>query len=311
VGIKTTIHQSVSALARFSAVAATIALVAQVLAAIIFPIAEVILREQAQALPAFVLPTIYTIHVVVGVLATWAFLRGRDFIAAANVATLLASFEKLQEESLAEQAKVASYRGQTQALLAKSAAVQGSASVLQGLLRRRSSGGPDRAEIEALLAPLIRDRSRALEFASDDLYNFVVYAHDPGTDTLVILFRSCDDRIETHNRSWARGRGHVGSAFAQGETIVVRDSSQEGIGLSAGALSTDAQFYVSFVLSPIPNSNPRARDPIGVFVMTSNRAGHFDEDDRILADTFSLILSMYVTFRTGRVSRRGGRSGRR
>ena len=303
------IINSVQVLGKFAVVAAAVAVIAQVLAAFGFPILEAILREASDRIPAYVLPSVYVSHLLVGVLATWSLLKGREFITATNVGGLLQEVDDIQESYLGEQAKVASYRGQTEVLIAKSAAIQGAVSVLHGLLLRSPSRGIARSEIEALLAPLIKDRSRALEFSAADLYNFVVYLHDSHTDTLEIIFRDSDNRIETHNRSWQRGRGHVGSAFAQAATVVVRDSSKEGTHLSSDILPTDSNFYVSFVLSPIPPPRRQARDPIGLFVMTSNRASHFDEDDRILADTISLILSVYISARNAVPG--GSRRGRR
>jgi hypothetical protein len=309
--VRSRLIKAVGALGRYLWVGAALAVAAQVLAAFAFPILEAVLRERAASIPSFVLPVVYIFHLAFGILATWALLKGREFIAATDVATLLTAVEDIERRYSAEQAKVASFRIQTETLLAKSAAVQGSLSVLQGLLQRKSRRGILRGDIESLLAPLTKDRSRALEFASDDLYNFVVYLHDPKADTLNIAFRDCDNRLETHNRSWARGRGHVGSAFAQGMTIVVRDSVKEGTVLSSDTLPTDNRYYASFILAPIPHPNPRAKDPIGLFVMTSNRGGHFDEDDRILADTFSLILSMYICSRSAKATRQGAPGGRR
>lgn len=70
--------------------------------------------------------------------------------------------------------------------------------------------------IEAVLYPWIIYRSEVFLYSSDSMYNFAVYLADNDdyrVATLNLVFRDCDDRMSTSNRSWTAGDGHVGFAF--------------------------------------------------------------------------------------------------
>ncbi len=275
----------------FVLTAGTISIIAQVLAAFVFPILEISLRE-IDTVPEWILHTVYGSHVVIAILATFALVKGKQFIHASGIEVVREEWREREEELQNEREKIERYKDETISLIAKSTAVQGSLSVLQTLIQKKINTPVQPDEVKAILTPLILDRARTLDYQSDDLYNFVVYMYDSSSDQLNIFFRDFDNRLQITNRSWKIGRGHVGSAFAQNTTIIVEDATQTVNVLTTDRLKTDDSQYKSFVLSPIPDPDLNAKDPLGIFVVTSNRENHFGEDDRILIDSFSIILSI-------------------
>ena len=269
-------------------------LFAQLLATVVFPIAEAVLR-QVQAVPTYVLPAIYSVHVLVGAYGLFGLNKIKDFIRLADLDEIEQQVKEYQEklDDKAEESHNLEHGLTT--LVSHSVAVQASLSVLQSLLTSDlSSDQTDEKGIERLLAPLIQLRTEALGFTADDLYNLAVYIYDEKQNLLRLRYRDCDNRIRRQDRSWRPGTGHVGLAFTQNRTIITENVA-DAPDILGPYVDTDNNQYVSIISTPIFSTLIGTAVPMGVLVITSDREGHFDRAYQTLAESFSILLAIYLS----------------
>ena len=186
------------------------------------------------------------------------------------------------------------YLGKFKEHFRRQIALQASLVILNHLLHEHKTE-PSVSDLEKLISPLIKDRSETLGFRNEEYYNFVVYILDKTDKELKVFYRSCDDRIQRTDRSWSIGVGHVGIAFANNQTIIKSDSAGNPEYKSKHSKETDDKYYASFISSPIFNGYNTEKDEIGIFEITSSRPGHFEDDDKIIVDSYSFLLSLYFS----------------
>jgi GAF domain-containing protein len=243
-------------------------------------------------LPNWVMVFVYGLHAALATYTIVATHHVKNFSSivrldeiAENISQGDTEREKLDRTNKSQDAQIA-------VLFNRSASVLGALSVLQGFLQDEQTKEAKPEHVESLLAPLIRLRSEALGFTADDMHNFVVYVPEGPQGDLSIFYRKCDDRIERTDRVWKRGHGHVGLAFIQRKTIISSDLAAMKELLDEG-LPSDSKFYASYISAPI--FDRQAEDPIGVLVMTSSRSGHFTQEHKMLAESYAVILSTYLS----------------
>jgi hypothetical protein len=177
-------------------------------------------------------------------------------------------------------------------------ALSSSLVILRALLSNPNLPDDQNEIIGRILSPLIQDRRDVLSFHDpDDLYNIAVYTKTKDSGRLEKLFRAHDDRIDTKNRDWAEGVGHVGICFSLSKTIISPDTKKSDEFLS-DEKEHDLEFYRSIAAFPIHGVNekgiPTNDDPIGVLVFTSSKANHFSPDRyEIFGDAYAHILAIY------------------
>ena len=124
-------------------------------------------------------------------------------------------------------------------------------------------------------------------------YNFAVYLFKDGK--LHVELRCCDSRIQTNDREWEPGQGHVGYCFQHGRTIVP-PSSEATPGPEQQYIETseefrrprDEEYYKSFAATPITVNKEKK----GVFVVTSSKADQFSlKFHRPIMDTLGILLA--------------------
>jgi len=151
--------------------------------------------------------------------------------------------------------------------------------------------------LHKILSGLVKYRHELFGYGGQDLYNICLYAYDRKNDELIIRWRQCDDRLQTSNRSWKPGAGHVGLTFILNELKICHDI-YESTELSNSALGPkDKAKYRSFLSVPIKDSSKvlTSGKPLGVLVFTSNARGQFSLDrDKLFALTAAKIISIYL-----------------
>jgi hypothetical protein len=157
------------------------------------------------------------------------------------------------------------------------AALAASELSLIGLEISFNSKHPDIADLfKVILNPWIQNRASIFwPQGGNTLYNIAVYLYDSGTNQLNPAFRSCDDRIKRHDRSWNSGVGHVGVCHTRRETSFCNDM-ESAISLTndESSLPEDNIYYKSVIAEPIRVNN----DVVGVLVITSNNKDQFIEE---------------------------------
>lgn len=125
-------------------------------------------------------------------------------------------------------------------------------------------------------------------------YNFAVYLYSERTDRLEKFYREVDNRIDTRNRSWPPGVGHVGLCFARQEAIISEDITK------APALMVEKEEeqtdYRSIATSPIFSigEDNGTTDVRGVFIITSSEPGQLTEErHELFVSTMGWILSLF------------------
>lgn len=261
----------------------------------IFPMLVEVLRQQVVGQQLQVPMRVWWIgyggYFLLVVFVTFGLYKVQDYVQAISLDEMEQT--QLNYESALEEAGevINAWRAGFEAESSRSAAVLGALTSLQDLLCSVGRDGPSEKDVQALLVPLMADRTDALDFRSEDMHNFVVYKFNQDSRQLEVFYRLCDDRIETHNRSWGKGQGHVGIAFAQKRAIISGDVADAEELIDRVSYETDKEYYSSFISVPIPDVDESADEPIGVFVITSSRAGQFGDEHTIVADSFALLLS--------------------
>lgn len=166
------------------------------------------------------------------------------------------------------------------------------------LLELRHSGTESLAEIIAsVLLPWIELRTEIFLFQEGDaFYNFAIYlqkADDP--NWLEVFYRECDSRLQTQNRSWQSGDGHVGQCFLLKKTIFLNLSEgSESLDFVATSQprEEDRKYYRSMVATPISISN----EIKGVFIITSSKRDQFVKELHApIVEVVGLLLSQAFT----------------
>jgi hypothetical protein len=270
-------------------------LVAAQVFVVAFPLFEGLVRtqlaERQQHIPALAWGLGYAGYVLVALFVTFGLYRVQEYLQAVSLDEMEQTQLKYEKQLDKAESKIDAWRGEFEAENSRSAAVLGALTSLQELLCRVGTDGPTDEHVQRLLVPLTADRADALDFRSEDMHNFVVYKFNDERRKLEVFYRLCDDRIETHNRSWGKGQGHVGIAFAQEKAIISGDVADAEEFIDRVSYQTDKEYYSSFISVPIPDVEEDAEEPVGVFVITSSRAGQFGDEHKIVADSFALLLS--------------------
>ncbi len=151
--------------------------------------------------------------------------------------------------------------------------------------------------LSRILSRLVKYRHELFSYSGDDLYNICFYLYDMPNDNLIIKWRSCDDRLQTSNRSWKPGYGHVGLTFILNEIKICHDIYESTELSNSASNPKDKSKYRSFLSVPIKDSSKEITGgkPLGVLVFTSNACGQFSLDrDKVFTLTVAKILSIYV-----------------
>jgi hypothetical protein len=269
-------------------------IIAQVIVIVVFPIIEILLSLPDQKPPWHVWLIVGVLHIAIGFYSVSGSIKLNDFLSLADVNQLEEDAKNRESLLTEEKRKVEILLSEINGVFRRQVALETSLLILNRILKQKVRS-PSPEDIAKLIAPLIRDRSKALGFCNDELYNFALYLYDKGDRSLKIFYRECDDRIQRHDRVWLEGVGHVGIAFARMETLVEPDTRGDNAYKGKITYETDDQYYISFVSSPIFKGESTKQDEVGALVITSSRPGHFDNDDKIIIDSYSLLLSLYFS----------------
>lgn len=140
-----------------------------------------------------------------------------------------------------------------------------------------------------ILDPWITDRSSILNFVNgNSMYNIAVYTLNKESNLLELDFRKNDDRIQTKNRKWKPGVGHVGQCFSTEQTIFCRDI-EDNIKTTnkESSRKEDKDYYRSIIAEPIKSD----QQVIGVVVITSSQPEQFDDSiHTIIIRIIALLL---------------------
>lgn len=128
-----------------------------------------------------------------------------------------------------------------------------------------------------ILTELVQARTKLLRFdPEDETFNFHIFRWDSEQQLLVTLARQHGADVVVHNRTWAKGSGHVGTAFERGELLMLDDlQGSRGEGYRAHAENLDKSLYRSIVDAPITF----ARSNSGVLTISSGRPQQFRKSD--------------------------------
>lgn len=151
--------------------------------------------------------------------------------------------------------------------------------------------------LNRILSRLVKYRHELFSYKGDDLYNICLYLFDRPSENLTIQWRSHDNRLQTSNRSWAPGMGHVGLTFILNEIKICHDIYESTELSNSTSAPEDKAKYRSFLSVPIKDSAKlfNSGKPLGVLVFTSSSCGQFSlERDKIFALTVAKILSIYI-----------------
>ncbi len=258
-----------------------------------FPILESYLAK-VQTLAGWVLPAVYLFHAVIGILVLIWVNNIKDIVKAIRIDDVENEYIKTKNELEKERGKVSNAVKYYEVLFAQTRFFNYSLAVLFLLLKRKCEH-PLSKDIDDLLDVLIQDREKILGFSGSDLYNFALYIYNKDRDVLELFWRSNDNRIVVHNRTWERGVGHVGICFSQNKMIISPDTGASPELITMDEYNTDSKYYASIASVPIQNGNSSENKPIGVFVLTSSRAGHLTQELIYFLQQSGMILSMYFS----------------
>lgn len=296
---KAIVYEARKSLANLAIFSANSVLVAQVFATIVFPAIELALENFVEPKPnANIWITIIIAHIAVALYAFFGLSSINNFLKATKLDELDAEIDRQKREYEAELKTNEELTAGLISLAKHSAEVQGALSILQSLLESADNKKrPLASDVGKLLAPLIQNREEILNFVNSEKYNFAVYLYNKRKGNLNLFYRDCDNRIQRHDRSWQPGVGHVGIAFAQKGTIISPDMSAtaEILGADKSLIENDRSIYVSFISTPIFDSVNHEGYPLGVLVITSDRAGHLTQEYKIVTETFALLLGIYFS----------------
>lgn len=139
------------------------------------------------------------------------------------------------------------------------------------------------------LLEFIVEAKGALLNVGEERWTFGIYVWNSSSEQLEMLACRRWSKIEEdrEHRTWSRGEGHVGLAFAQKREQVCGDSNDPNIKdlITANGekwRQYDAEQYVSFASVPIQLG--AAVEPLGVLVATSNVRGRFLPEAKALED---------------------------
>lgn len=179
--------------------------------------------------------------------------------------------------------------------VAQSTAVLFSLEVLRNFISGEGVNNLEQ-DVEKLLSSLLEQRIKALDFESEDVkYDMALYIYDPKSLFLEKKWRNHNHEFVTdRNRKWTSGKGYIGQTFASEDGYWIEPDSN--------AINTPDTFnsdkdqdiakYRSFMA--VAFSGRGAKDPIGVFIISSQRAGQFTKRHyHYLALAVRHILSIY------------------
>lgn len=273
-------------------------IVAQIVAIIVFPFIEIILALPEKTTPWQIWLIVGISHFIVGSFSIIGSIKLNDFIVLSDIDGLEQNVSKLENHLKQEEEKNRLLYDELDEHFHRQVALQTSILILKDLVRKKEVP-PNSEDVEKILAPLIRGRSKVLGYKGEDYFNFCVYLINKDASKLELFFRECDDRIQRSDRKWDIGVGHVGIAFARSETIIKSDARNDSEYKGRHSLETDDKYYVSFISSPIFKGSNSRNDEIGVFVITSNRPNHYEDDDKIIVEAYSYLLSLFFSICCG------------
>ena len=150
--------------------------------------------------------------------------------------------------------------------------------------------------VSNILSPIINLREYTFNFKLASYHNFAVYliSNEDG-GILKLFYRSVDDRIERHDRSWKPGQGHVGICYANAQIMICMDTLNSSE-LSGTLIDSDRDYYRSMASTPI-FKKLASKEVRGVFVVTSSLPDQFNQEvhDPLLS-IISTILSIYFNY---------------
>ncbi len=265
---------------------------------VILAVAEASLREvikssstsQQTIAPNTWLYVLYAVHVPVGVIAAIGTLLFKQ-INTENLACDLHKFDEkfheLERKNRLSNDNLRAFASQEYAVLAGLLALETIAGNPKRFLDEKDA-------LHVIVNPLVKLRKPALGFGDDGYHNFVVYKYDKKHDELSPIYREYDDRIERHDRKWKLAEGHVGYAFMKEDPVITQDIKKSDLKIpSKKQFTTDAEFYQSFITAPIIGNAKKIKDRIGVFAITSSKKDQFTESHKILANCYTILISMY------------------
>lgn len=141
--------------------------------------------------------------------------------------------------------------------------------------------------IEAMLDAAVRDAVEAMGYEPGEKWTFSIFSReDRGEDEVMVRsFARSSDREEARDqRTWARGEGYTGAAWARRAPVVETDTRDQTVASDYRVppdklKAADADTYVSVAAVPIFVYDQRgARRVCGCITATSDRAGRFIRD---------------------------------
>ncbi|WP_374973171.1 GAF domain-containing protein [Spongiibacter marinus] len=146
-----------------------------------------------------------------------------------------------------------------------------------------------------ILWPFVQYREKIFGYNGDSLYNFAIYIYEEEQDVLRLAYRECDNRINTQNRDWQPGKGHVGITFMQKGLRICNDVAAS---TELSPSEKSSEYYKSFVSVPIlaPEDDESSNvKPIGVLVVTSSHIGQFEKEIiKIPLETLAKLFGIVV-----------------
>ncbi|RPF11465.1 GAF domain-containing protein [Vibrio crassostreae] len=147
-----------------------------------------------------------------------------------------------------------------------------------------------------LLWPLKVKKGDLFSYKEDSLYNIALYVYNETSARLEVKKRFNDSRIETQNRDWRPGIGHVGMTFLHKE-IKSCPNINHSTELTVKT-EKDSKYYRAFISVPIlacEDNEQTENEPHGVLVLTSATEHQFDlYRDQFFLQAISKMLSVYL-----------------
>jgi hypothetical protein len=148
-----------------------------------------------------------------------------------------------------------------------------------------------------------RDLSIAMGFRLEEHWTIAVYkteANDaPKLSVLRCIAQFRTTKCDTAKaRSWPAGKGAAGLALLTGDEYVVVDTLDNNNPASIrtlGSFSKSSDQFLYRSIAAIPVWAPGVGTPWGVVVATSDRPGHFSEDQRANVEVVRLLGKMVET----------------
>lgn len=147
-----------------------------------------------------------------------------------------------------------------------------------------------------ILWPLVVKKGELFSYEESSLYNIALYVYNQTSGKLEVKQRFNDERIDTQNRPWTPGIGHVGMTFLHKEIKCcpnILKSSELPV-----KTENDGKYYCSFISVPIlacEDNEETSAHPHGVLVLTSASESQFNLlRDQFFLSTVSKLLAVYL-----------------